>query len=47
MLIEDSMASHFSTRVKMERKKSGKGSINIEYYNDEDLERIMRLMHLD
>lgn len=45
--IEDSMASHFSTRVKMERKKNGKGNITIEYYNDEDLERIMKLMHLD
>lgn len=45
--IEDSMASHFSTRVKMDRKKNGKGSISIEYYNDEDLERIMKLMHLD
>lgn len=45
--IEDNMASHFSTRVKMERKKNGKGSISIEYYNDEDLERIMKLMHLD
>lgn len=45
--IEDSMASYFSTRVKMERKKNGKGNITIEYYNDEDLERIMKLMHLD
>lgn len=45
--IEDNMASHFSTRVKMDRKKNGKGSISIEYYNDEDLERIMKLMHLD
>lgn len=45
--IEDSMASHFSTRVKMERKKNGKGTITVEYYNDEDLERIMKLMHLD
>jgi ParB family chromosome partitioning protein len=45
--IEDSMASHFSTRVKMDRKKNGKGTITLEYYNDEDLERIMKLMHLD
>lgn len=45
--IEDNMASHFSTRVRMERKKNGKGNITIEYYNDEDLERIMKLMHLD
>ena len=43
--IEDNMASHFSTRVKLE-KKSGKGSIVIEFYNDEDLERIMDKMKL-
>jgi ParB family chromosome partitioning protein len=35
--IEDSMASHFSTKVKLDRKKSGKGNILIEFYNDEDL----------
>lgn len=44
--IEDSMASHFSTRVKLDRKKNGKGSILIEFYNDEDLERIMDKMKL-
>ncbi len=44
--IEDSMASHFSTRVKLDRKKSGKGAILIEFYNDEDLERIMNAMQL-
>lgn len=44
--IEDNMASHFSTKVKMERKKSGKGSITIEFYNDSDLERIMEKMNL-
>ena len=44
--IEDNMASHFSTRVKLDRKKSGKGSIVIEFYNDEDLERIMDKMKL-
>lgn len=45
--IEDSIASHFSTRVKMERKKTGRGSITIEFYNDEDLERIMKQMDID
>ncbi len=45
--IEDNLASHFSTKVRMDRKKNGKGSILIEYYNDEDLERIMKKMHLD
>lgn len=44
--IEDSMASHFSTKVKLERKKNGKGSIHIEFYSDSDLERIMESMNL-
>jgi ParB family chromosome partitioning protein len=44
--IEDNMASHFSTRVKLDRKKNGKGSLVIEFYNDEDLERIMDKMNL-
>jgi ParB family transcriptional regulator, chromosome partitioning protein len=44
--IEDSMASHFSTRVKLDRKKTGKGNILIEFYSDEDLERIMDKMSL-
>ncbi len=42
--IEDNMASHLSTRVKLDRKKNGKGSILIEFYSDEDLERIMEKM---
>jgi len=44
--IEDNMASHFSTKVKMDRKKNGKGAITIEFYNDSDLERIMEKMNL-
>ncbi len=44
--IEDNMASHFSTKVKLDRKKTGKGAIVIEFYNDEDLERIMEKMSL-
>jgi ParB family chromosome partitioning protein len=44
--IEDNMASHFSTRVKLDRTKNGKGAITIEFYNDEDLERIMDKMSL-
>jgi ParB family chromosome partitioning protein len=44
--IEDNIASHLSTRVKLDRKKSGKGSILIEFYSDEDLERIMEKMSL-
>lgn len=44
--IEDNMASHFATKVKLDRKKNGRGSILIEFYNDEDLERIMGKMTL-
>ncbi len=44
--IEDNMASHFSTRVHLDRKKTGRGSVVIEFYNDEDLERIMEKMNL-
>lgn len=44
--IEDNMASHFSTKVNLDRKKSGKGKIVIEFYNDGDLERIMDKMNL-
>jgi ParB family chromosome partitioning protein len=44
--IEDNMASHFSTKVKLDRKKNGRGQVVIEFYNDEDLERIMDKMNL-
>lgn len=44
--IEDNMASHFSTRVKLDRKKNGKGTITVEFYSDEDLERIMEKMNM-
>ena len=42
--IEDNMASHFATKVRMDRKKNGKGAVVIEFYNDSDLERIMEKM---
>jgi len=42
--LEDNMASHFSTRVKMDRKKNGKGNVTIEFYSDADLERIIEKM---
>ncbi len=39
--IEDQLASHLSTKVVLNRKKNGKGSITLEFYNDGDLERIL------
>lgn len=44
--IEDNMASHFATKVVLNRKKNGKGSIVIDFYSDEELERIMDAMQL-
>jgi ParB family chromosome partitioning protein len=44
--IEDNMASHFATKVSLDRKKNGKGTIVIDFYNDEDLERIMDAMKI-
>jgi ParB family chromosome partitioning protein len=44
--IEDNMASHFSTKVRLDRKKNGKGNVVIEFYSDEDLERILDKMQL-
>lgn len=44
--IEDNMASYFSTKVILNRKKNGKGSISIDFYSDEELERIMHLMNI-
>lgn len=44
--IEDNMASHFSTKVRLDRKKNGKGTITVEFYSDSDLERIMEKMSM-
>lgn len=44
--IEDNLASHLSTKVVLDRKKNGKGSILIEFYNDAELERILDSMNL-
>lgn len=39
--IEDNLASHFSTRVKLSHSKKGNGSIQIEYYSLDDLNKIL------
>jgi ParB family chromosome partitioning protein len=44
--IEDQLASHLSTKVNLLRKKNGKGSITLEFYNDSDLERILDKMSI-
>lgn len=38
------LRSHFSTQVQIKHKKDGSGRIEIEYYAEEDLERLMELL---
>jgi ParB family chromosome partitioning protein len=42
--IEDKLASHYSTKVKLARAVTGKGSILIEFFSDADLDRIYQLL---
>ncbi|WP_143310410.1 ParB/RepB/Spo0J family partition protein [Chitinophaga vietnamensis] len=39
--IQDNLASHFATKVKLDRGRNGKGSILIEFYSDEELDSIL------
>ena len=42
--IEDKLASHFSTRVKIRHSRNGSGQILIEYYSQEELNKVLRQM---
>ncbi len=44
--IEDNLASHFSTRVKMTHTKKGSGSIVFDFYSTEELNSILDKMHV-
>ncbi len=44
--IEDNLASHFATKVKMIHNKKGYGSISIEYYSLEELNKILDAMNV-
>jgi ParB family transcriptional regulator, chromosome partitioning protein len=39
--IEDKLASHFSTRVKLRHSRNGSGQIIIEYYSQDELNKIL------
>jgi ParB family chromosome partitioning protein len=39
--IEDNLASHFSTKVKLNHSKKGEGSISIEYYSLQELNKLL------
>jgi ParB family chromosome partitioning protein len=44
--IEDKLASHFSTRVKLKHSRNGSGQISIEYYSLDELNNILRQMDI-
>jgi len=43
--IEDKLASHFSTRVKLRHSRNGGGQIIIDYYSPEELNNVLRQMN--
>ena len=43
--IEDKLASHFSTRVKLKHSRNGSGQITIDYYSAEELNNVLRQMN--
>ncbi|RTL47220.1 MAG: ParB/RepB/Spo0J family partition protein [Sphingobacteriales bacterium] len=44
--IEDNLASHFGTKVSLAHQKTGKGSITLEYYSLQELNKILELMNI-
>jgi len=44
--IEDNLASHFGTKVKLVHQKNGSGSITVEYYSLQELNKILDLMNV-
>ncbi len=44
--LENAIARHLSTRVRLEEKRGGKGKLTIEFYSHEDFERLVELMHI-
>jgi ParB family transcriptional regulator, chromosome partitioning protein len=44
--IEDKLASHFSTRIKMKHSKNGSGQITFDYYSLEELNKLLDQMNV-
>jgi len=44
--IEDNLASHFNTRVKLQRSKKGNGSILFEFYSTEELNALLDKLNI-
>jgi ParB family chromosome partitioning protein len=44
--IQDKLASHYSTRVRLHQGPQGEGSITLEFYSTEELNKILRLLNV-
>jgi ParB family transcriptional regulator, chromosome partitioning protein len=44
--VEDKLASHFSTRVKMKHSKNGSGQITFDYYSLDELNKLLDQMNV-
>jgi len=44
--IEDSLSTHFSTKVKLAHSKQGSGSITLEYYSLQELNKLLEAMNV-
>jgi ParB family transcriptional regulator, chromosome partitioning protein len=44
--VEDKLASHFSTRVKLKHSKSGSGQITFDYYSLDELNKLLDQMNV-
>jgi ParB family transcriptional regulator, chromosome partitioning protein len=45
--IEDKLAAHFSTKVKLAHNKKGYGSITLDYYSVDELNKLLSLMQVN
>ncbi|MGZ8545643.1 MAG: ParB/RepB/Spo0J family partition protein, partial [Flavisolibacter sp.] len=45
--VEDKLASHFSTRVKLRHSKNGSGQITFDYYSLEELNKLLDQMNVN
>ena len=44
--VEDKLASHFSTRVKLKHSKTGSGQITFDYYSLDELNKLLDQMNV-
>lgn len=46
LYLERALSSHLGTKVSIQEKRGGRGSMTVEFYGHDDFERLASLMHL-